>query len=485
MSKLPGVYSQQSDFALGSIAASAGGKMLAIVGPAVAGPIGTPSAFARWEDARAIYLGGPLLEAAAYAIDTYKKPVLLCRSAGSVAAAVSAVSHSSGAGTSAVTVKAGAAPIDNHELALEFLSDGTIGVAGITYRMSLDGGRNWTATMALGTAEEAAFPDSAGVTFEFGAGTVKKGDLHTAVATCAQPNGTDLNAALEGLKLTLAQWGVVLFTEEITSTTFDNADAVSTYANGKHTWIGSPRVGATSETDATYQTSLAALSAAKASADGGLFGGGCKLVSPISGRSYRRPAAWPVAALQGSVDEHVNIAETKYVLKGVSIRDANGMPDEHDEAIYPGLDDMRYGSLRTWPRRQGVYVTLPRTFAPTGSDFEIFPNKLVLNLVDEVLNDYLISRVHRPILVSRKTGLILPSEAADIKAGADAVVAAAVLGAGSGRKASGVAIEISTTDNLLSNPTLNVFAAVLPLAYPRWINLALAFKNPALQIEQV
>lgn len=483
MSKLPGVYSQQSDFALGSIAAAAGGKMFAIVGPAVSGPIGSPSAFARWEDARAIFGGGPLLEAAAYYIETYKKPALLCRCAGSTAAAVGTVAHSAGAGTSAVTVKTGAAPIDNYELALEFLADGTIGVAGITYRMSLDNGRTWSNTMSLGTATEAAFPDSAGVTFEFAAGTVKKGDLHTAVATCEQPNGTDLNTALDGLKVTLAQWGIVLFTEEITSTTFDNANAVATYSNGHHTWIGSPRIGATDETDGAYQTSLAALSAAKSSGDGGLFGGGCKLTSPVSGRSYRRPAGWPAAAVQASVEEHVNTAEPRRgALPGVSIRDVNGMPDEHDEAIYPGLDDMRYGSLRTWPRRQGVYITLPRTFAPTGSDFDIFPNRLVMNLVDEVLTDVLTNRIHRPILVSRKTGLILPSEAADIKAECDGALAAAVMAA---PKASGVAVAVSTTDNLLSNPTLNVYAAVLPLAYPRWINLGLAFRNPALQIQAV
>jgi hypothetical protein len=481
MSQLPGVYSTETDFALGAVASAAGGKLLAIIGPAKSGPIGLPSAFSRWEDAQAIFEGGRLVEAGAYYIERYQRPVLLCRADVTGSPSVSAV-DSDAEGSAAVTVAASPAPIDHYQLAVEFLSDGTVGQAGITYRLSLDDGRTWSNDMALGTANTIVFP-GAGVSFALAAGTIKRGDIHAAQATAAKPNATNLTAALEGLKLTLNSWEIVLFTETIDADTFDAVTAVSTYANGPHTWIGSPRLPNDGETDAQWQAALAPLSADKASAHGGLYAGGCKLASPISGRRYQRPAGWPVAAAMAAVAPHVNIAETRRgPLPGVSIRDENGMPDEHDEALFPGLEAMRFGSLRTWPRRQGVYVTRARTFAATGSDFTLYPNRRVINLAREVLTDYLTDRCHRPILVSRKTGLILPSEAKDIELGGDAVLRAALLAE---PMASAAYFRISRTDNLLSVPALNSFGRVLPLAYPEWINLNMSLENPALQIQAV
>lgn len=482
MSQLPGVYVNETDYTLGATAAAAGGKLLAIVGPSTTGPIGLPSSFARWPDAAATFGAGPLVEAAAYFIERYQRPVLLCRTDVTGDPVISAV-DSEATGTSVVTVAANPDPTDNYQLALEFLNDGTVGQAGITYRVSVDDGRTWSNTMSLGTANTIAFP-GAGVSFALAAGTVKKGDLHAAQATASQPNGTNLTAALEGLKLTLNAWGIVLFTEVIDANTFDAVDAVATYSNGKHQWIASPRPANVGESEATWQAALAPLSADKASDNGGAYAGACKLTSPISGRRYRRPAAWPVAAAFASVAEHVNIAETRRgPLPGVSIRDENGMPDEHDEALFPGLEAMRFGSLRTWPRRQGVYVTRARTFAPTGSDYTLMPNRRVMDLAHELLTDYLIDRCHRPILVSRKTGFILPSEARDIELGADAVLAAGLL---AGPKASGAYFRLSRTDNLLAIPALNCIGRVLPLAYPEWINLNMSLENPALlQIQGV
>lgn len=479
---LPGVRINELDNQLGAVSSASGGKMFAIAGPSSTGPVNVPGTFARSKDIVAAYGGGPLVEAAAYWIEKYQRPVMLVRTAVTGDAAVSTVDHEA-TGTTVVTVGDDPTTPDDYELALHFLKGGTVGQAGITYRVSYDAGRTWSGAMSLGTATEITYPGT-GVTFELAAGTVVAGDVHTATATAPQWNGTNLQAALAPLGVTTVPWEYVLLVGGvIDSTTFDVAEAVTTYGNGRHCWYGNTRLPNAGETEAAYAAALAPLSAAKASKHPSVAAGATKLTSAISGRAYRRPLAWSAATRQASVDEHINVAAVDLgPLPGVSIRAENGNPDEHDEAISPGLDDLRYVTARTHPRKPGVYITLPRVFAPPGSDFKIAPNRRVINLAYEALDDYLLGIVHKPIIVSRKTGFILPSVAKDIELGADAVLAAVLLNA---PKASGAFFKMSRTDNLLSVPALTCGAKVLPLAYPEWIDLDLSFENPALNIQAV
>jgi hypothetical protein len=476
----PGVTINELDNQLGVITA-VGGKLLAIVGPASAGPLNTPSVFTRGKDIASTFGSGALVEAAAYHTEKYRLPVVCVRSAASVAPVLGTLT-STATGTS-VVAKDDDTPVDDYDLAVEILTGGTVGVAGITYRLTYDGGRNWSPRMSLGTDDFIAWP-GAGVSVELGDGTMVTGDTHAVKATGPQWNSTDLLAALEPLSVTQLQWEHVLFVGGvIDDNTFDTADAVRTYRNGKHIWTGAPRMPNVGETEAAYRTALEPLRAAKASGSGSVYAGACDLVSAVSGRTYVRPFAWPVASRQASVSEEINISlEALGPLPGVSIRDANGAPRHHDEAIYPGLDDLGYGTATTKPRKPGVYVTLPRTFAVAGSDFEIVPNRRVINLVYELMQDYLSEILHRPILVSRKTGFILPTEATAIEKAADAILFAGVLAK---PKASGAYFKLSRTDTLLSLPKLTCSAKVQPLAYPRWIELDLSFENPALSIQAV
>jgi hypothetical protein len=482
---LPGVYIEELDGQLGVQSAAASGKAFVVVGPADDGPTNLPSSFSRVKDLVATFKGGQAVEALAYYIERYQRPGIIVRTATSTEPAVTAVdSDDDNEGTSIVTIADDPTPNDDYQLALEFLKPGTVGQAGITYRLSYDAGRTWSPAMALGTADTITVPGAGGIVFELAAGTVAAGDLHEVDTTAASWGPTELQAALEPLGVTAVQWEIVLVVgSAIDATNIDTIEAVRSMPNGKHIWYGNTRVPNDGESEAAYAAAMATLSAAKSSKDASLATAACLLTSAISGRVYRRPASWPAAARQASVMPHINIADVDLgPLPGVSIRDANGMPIEHDESVFPGLDDMRYVTLTTHPRRQGVYVTLPRTFAPTGSDYEILPHRRVINLAREVLYDYLLGILHKPILVSRKTGLILPSVATAIELGGDAALAAVLFAE---PMASGAYIKVSRTDNLLSVPRLNGDGKVLPLAYPRWINFGLGFENPAMQIEAV
>jgi hypothetical protein len=198
----------------------------------------------------------------------------------------------------------------------------------------------------------------------------------------------------------------------------------------------------------------------------------------VSGRRYRRPVAFVVGAKEQSVSHEVNIADINLGPLPCSIRDENGNPLHHDEAVNPGLDDARFTSLRTHDGIQGVYATRSRCLSAAGSDFRLFTHRRVLNIADAALRAYFLRRLNKPIRVNATTGFIREQDALEIEAGARAALRTALLAK---PKASAVSFVLSRTDNLLSTSTMTGEARVTPLAYPEFITLQVGFLNPALQ----
>lgn len=475
----PAVQITELDGALGVLPPSAG-KLYAVVGPSSGGPLNAPATYARVKDLIATFGVGPLVEAAAHYIERYGRPVLVVRTATTTAGAASAVAEG-GTGTSVVTLTG--TPTDDAEILFQALTGGTVGTAGITFRWSVDGGRTWSPTTALGTANSFPIPGS-GVALAFAAGTVVAGDTASATTTAPAPNATDLGAAFDALAASAASWDLVHVAAPIDGALFDALELrlSALFSSGKErAWIGNARIPTPGETEAAYLTALTAAFGARASVFGDLCAGACKLTSSVTGRKVRRPASFAIAAREASLAEHINSADINLgPLVGVSIRDVNGNPDEHDESVNPGLDDARFTVLRTWEGLGGVYINRPRLFSPAGSDFQLLPHRRVINLAHAALRSYFQRRLNRPVRVSRATGYILEDEAVEIEAGARAVLRAVLLAA---PKASDILFTLSRTDNLLSTRTLTGDARVIPLGYPEWVNLSIGFYNPALALQ--
>ncbi len=477
---LPAVNITELDGALGILPASAG-RLLAFVGPAISGPLNTPATFARVSDLVSTFGGGPAVEAAAHYIDVRGKPVVFVRTGNTVAGTADAIALVA-TGTSVITVHTGATPNDDYEISFLVVKGGTIGSAGITYQLSYDGGRTYGPETQLGTANTLTIPGAGGVELDFAAGTLVAGD-HASVRTHAPNwNTTELGAALDALTATAIAWEQAVIVGPIDASAFDVIDPKFTamFTAGKYrSWLGSARMPNAAESEATYLASLTTALGGKTSTHGALCAGAAKVVSGVNSRIYRRPVLFPVAAASGAVSEEINIASPNLgSLPGVSIRDVNGNVDEHDEAVNPGLDDARFITLRTWDD-QGVYVTQPRLFSPSNSDFQMIPDRRVMNLALGALRTYFIRRLNSPIQVDAATGTILPTEASEIELGARAAMRAVLMAT---PKASAVNFVLSRVDNLLSTKTLTGNATVTPLAYPNEINLGVGFVNPALQL---
>jgi Protein of unknown function (DUF2586) len=482
---LPAVIITEQDGALGVLPPSAG-RLLAVLGTAEAGPIATPATFGRVKDLIATFTAGPAVEAAAHWIDTYGKPVVFVRvdAAAGDTGEVSTITANPGAGTAVVTVAAGATPNDSYEVVWRVVVGGTVGTAGITYQFSLDGGRSYGAVTALGTAVLVAVPGAGGVSIEIGTGTLTANATYAFRTTHAAVEASTIGAAIDALAASVANWELALFADPITPMTFDQIELkwAGLHADGKYrAWLGNVRMPDAGETEQQYLDAMVTAFGASVTVHGSLYFGSCKLISSISSRQYKRPVVWPVAAREQHVSEETNVADINLgSLIGVSIRDANGNPDEHDESIFPGADDARFGTLRTWDGLPGVYVTRPRVFSAEGSDFRLLPHRRVMNLAHMALRSYFLRRLNKPIRVDRVTGFVLEEEALEIEAGAIAAMSSTLLAK---PKASAVQFALSRTDNVLSTMTLTGTARVIPLAYPEWIELDVGFANPALIVQ--
>jgi hypothetical protein len=166
---------------------------MAIVAPADDGPLNTPGAYSRTEDVETDFVGGHLVQLAAYHLANYGGPVVVCRCATSVDGSagapviaadgtVSAVTKT-GTGSSVFTIQAGATPNAAYSIKVRFPTGGTRGVSGIIYQVSLNGGTDYGIERALGTAVNFTIPNGGGIQVNVGAGTIVDNDFITFTTT--------------------------------------------------------------------------------------------------------------------------------------------------------------------------------------------------------------------------------------------------------------------------------------------------------------
>jgi hypothetical protein len=478
----PAVTITELDGALGVLPPSAG-ALFALLGVSSDGTEDTPATYARITDLVADFGYGPLIEAAAHYLERYGRPVVVVKTGATTAAAAGAVTFE-GTGTSVVTVDVDPlAPFDDYEVVFEVVLGGIIATGPITLRWSLDGGRTFAPAVSLGVATSYTIPNS-GVVVNFAAGDLDTGDSFSFSTSAPKWNTTEIGTALDALKNSLVNWELAHVVGDIAGADFDVIDPKFTglMTAGKYkAWMGTFRMPTSGESEATYLGAFGTAFNSKASVHGMICAGACWLISSVSGRRYRRPVGFPIAARQAFVSHEINIADVNLgSLPGVSLYDDLGNVVHHDESVNPGLDDARATVLRTWDGIQGVYVNRPRILSAAGSDFDVFPHRRVINLAHAALRQYFIRRLSRPVRVDEATGFILEADALEIEAGARAAMRAVLLAK---PKASAIQFTLSRTDNLLSTKTMTGTARIVPLAYPEQIELEVGFLNPALQTQ--
>lgn len=452
-------------------------NVLAIIAPAKAGTVNQPTVIASRTAAIAAFTEGLLVELAAYHLSAAKKHVVAvrCTAANGTYGTIATANP----GTSVATASSTSFPTDDVDAVVRVINPGTIGTAGITYQYSMDGGTNWSATIALGTATK--FVLEKGVEINMAAGTVLATTVISLRGLAGVPTAQNITDALESLRTTGLFFDGVYVATPATSlivtqldTWIQGQEAVNRYLYGLLNF----RRRTEAESYATY---LAAFNTAFASSVTSRVLIGLDVLdlqSSIDERRYARPVIAALGARVCSVD--LSVDASAFALGSIpsgSITDANNQPKYWDDYLQGGTgDDAKAVCVRSWPGEAGVRFSNPRIFSAPGSDYVFLQHLRVINRASKVAYEKLRARLSSDVLTNATTGYILEVDAKEIEGDVQSALETELL---DNRRCSAVTFTLSRTDNLLATFTLNGAVGVQFKGYPKTINVLVGATNPA------
>lgn len=390
---LPGVYDTDQDGSTGVAPQTDPTGIVAIIAASsdAVMAIDTPAMFTDLATMKGQGGSGPLVELGAFFQDITQKPVVLIRVTGS-AAVYGAIDHTKVAGT-AVPTAGVTVPLDTFPVQVKIGVGGNIGVAGITYQYSIDGGETWSPVQQLGVATSIVIPGT-GVSFTLvAAQTFVAGDLFTCTTTGPRVLEADIANALAALAATTLPWDGVFIDGDADQTMIAAVDTWLTglWSSGEYKWGSlNTRLFTAGESEAAYLTAMTAIRNAASSKYLHVGAEGCDALSPIRDVYMVRQAHLGIIAraLSGDIGRMASVPGDG-PLQSIRITTPSGAPKYHNEQKNPGLDDLGFSTLRSMPRKTGAYNTLTRLFSPLGSDWVFVPHARVMNLAKQIAYDAL------------------------------------------------------------------------------------------------
>lgn len=465
---------------------------------------GTALALQTFSDVQAVIdaLGhGPLTEAVCQALVSptrgrAPRPVLAMRVTPSTAGVAGTVSYTrvgSSTGTFATT---GSTPFDAYQVRLLITRTGAAGAGAM--RVSLDGGDTYGAEVTL--AASYAIPNS-GVTVVL-TGSLDAGDLVSFSTKAPELTASDLNTAFAALfalptefdfvhVVGAPQTGADDAALSASSRTIVNAVATqmgTALAAGRyiHAVCEAPDVADSSGGDSALTAAFASLSDTRVS----VVAGYDEVVSAVSSRIYRRPSAWAYVARLAAI----GVAEmpSKVSLGPLAAISSIGRDERKREA----LDAQRFCTLRTHLGLQGVFVTSGRMMAGAGSDYDLVPNRRVIDKACRIARAAALQYLDEDLRVNKSAldgntipagtpgapGTIDERDARRIEAVILAKLEAALEPGGDAGDASAVSVQVVRTNVLLSTRELKIKIRVTPKGYARSISVDIGFQSPTAAI---
>lgn len=435
------------------VVSSGGLGTLLIIAVASQGATLLPGAYQNPSDMNSTFGDGPLVQIGAYDVSTSSNPVVLLRPVPSIAAVYGGFT-TVGGGTSAASAGA-TAPTDDYDVEILFVAAGNVTVNGITYQVSLDGGNSFGPTLALGTSNNIVIPNT-GITVALSNGTILAGETVSFSVKAARINNTDLAAALEAARTYGAEWeGMLISGLDADSNTVGLLDAwfAARESEGKFRFFScNARRRNPGESEAAYLTALTAVAANMSSIRGVVGADGCDVVSvggskPVRGIASFRDTATVTAIRAASIDISEDPAFIgRGPLVAANVNTVQNTPKYHDEQAFPGLDDVRFTTLRNVTGESGAFVDNAKVISPAGSDYVFLQHVRVMNRACAVAWQRLNKLLSKGIKKDPKTGFILESEARSIEDNVNTVLRREMK-----NRVSGVNFKLNRDDDLSSN----------------------------------
>ncbi len=389
----PNVSISKNVFTTGQAPASTTG-ILAILACASAGNVSenVPGGFSRTDLAVTAHGSGPLTDFFAYDVNVANQPALLVRGTQGFAGAYGTITKTFASGTVTCTATALTAPFDDYDMRVTFTAPGTIGVAGITYTYSPDGGETTSGAQALGTATTLAIPNT-GCSFDL-TGPVIAGDTFQVYTSRPVLDNAAVTVGMTALGNTRLPFEGVLVDCSAGASTVGLIDGILAgweargifkFAIFNSRYKKNPQP--TQETETAYAVALAATFGTQTSIRTCVGADGAHVPSSITGWDLKRPTSLLVAAraMQIPIGEDAGYVG-RGAVAGARIADGNGNPFDHDEDLNPNVDTLRLMSLRSFAPGgpNGVYICNANTMQPAGGALPYLQHIRIMNRACEI-----------------------------------------------------------------------------------------------------
>ena len=365
-------------------------------------------------------------------------------------------------------------PNDSYEPLLEIESGGALGTA--TFRYTVDaldplGAPVWSATLTTPVAASPTYtiPDT-GISFTFASGTYVAGTTY-ALLSCVAPayTSTEVLAAFAALVADPREWACTHLVGQAASTSgsASMASALDTlFESAENSFRFAFGLMEATDDEAASNANLIASFANFASTRVDVAAGFVRVVSPISGRSFKRNCAFPHAARVSKVSIGTDLARVRDgACPGVTYL-------YHDEQVNPGLDASRFSTMRTLVGRQGFYPTNGRLMAPAGSDFVYVQYRRVMDVGCSVGRNAALEFLNDGVRINRIGGTIDERDARTIESYITSALSAALTQTG---QASAVSCVVDRTTNIQQTQMLWIDVRITPLGYAKSIGFRIGF----------
>lgn len=321
-------------------------------------------------------------------------------------------------------------PVDQYQVIWEVVTGGTTGTGSkITFRVSLDGGRTYSAEKRLGDGLTYAIVDYVGTGFiqQTGltvtlqsASTYVAGDKIVGSTMPPEAQSSDVLlaiAAVEAEQQFAGKYGFIHAVGNLARFADVNAFQAALAALAASTQpsftsiLSAGRDCGAGEPEAEYEAEHAAILAAVENDRVFVSGGYSRITDPCGKHFQRRPVAFRVA--ERLISQPIAQALHDFSVGPVDdadIFDERGKRVEHDARVSSTLHDARYITLRTRKGRGGVYFTSSKTLAapvaPGSVGFDNVPYRRIMDIASAILQGNGEDQLGRALLfINKTTGL--------------------------------------------------------------------------------
>ena len=256
---------------------------------------------------------------------------------------------------------------------------------------------------------------------------------------------------------------------------FAAVDSLMTSAANLYKW-GFALIELPDVSDAIITKAVAGL----ASSQGRMMvvGGTCQLAAAApypGGATFRRSAAWPVAARIAASE----ISEDLGRVRSGPITDVSAL--FRDEQQTPLLASLHVESLRTIPGMNGFWISSAvdgNMMSVVGSDYNFVQHRRTMDEACRLALPELMKELNDDIVADQKTGFILASEANRIEGAVTAAVASGLLNTANRLRkphVSGIKVSVKRDEPILSTKNITVDIAIQPKAYAKTVSAFLHY----------